>query len=149
MASITRKRMGMFWWYQVKCYMKCFFCETQQKEAMRKRGWRIRIAKKLIVGFKRRNIREYLFKTNLMDIFMYANEAKSKFIQGKEGRRIIPEEIIPLEVCAIAQIAHRTGIPILSFNSDYHFFCHLPLSPDTYLTYLFPENYLIHHVLPR
>jgi len=149
LTSISRKRMGMYKWFQMKCVMKCIWCDAPRKEAMQKRRWRMRIAKKLIVGIKKKSLRETLFKSKLMDIFMYANEFKSQFIEKQENRRIIPEEVIPLESCAIAQVAHRTGMPLLSFNTDYRFFCHLPLSPDTYMTYLSPEVFLSHNVQPR
>lgn len=149
MTPLSRKRLGMYRWYQIKCYIKAFFCEDDVKQAMRKRSWRMRIAKKLILGFKRRSPREIFFRSQLMNMFMYVNEAKSKYLEEHESRRIVPEEIIPLEVCVNAQIAHRTGLPILSFNTDYKFFCHLPISPKAYLTYLYPETFLTHHVSPR
>ncbi len=146
MTTLSRKRLGMYRWYQLTCYIKAFFCAEDMKQAMRKRRWRMRIAKKLVLGFKRRNLRETIFRSQLMNIFMYANEAKSKYLDEHEHRRIVPEEIIPLEVCAMAQIAHRTRTPILSFNSDYRFFCHLPISPEAYMTYLYPETFLSHSV---
>jgi hypothetical protein len=146
LTSISKKRLAMFRWFQIRCFIKCFFYDAVKKEAAKKRGWRIRIARQLVRSIKRRSLRETLFKSKLMDIFMYVNEAKSKFLEEKENRRIVPEEIIPLELCSIAQIAHRTGIPILSFNTDYRFFCHLPLSPKTYITYLYPEIFLAHTV---
>jgi hypothetical protein len=146
MTPLSRKRLGMYRWYQIKCYIRAFFCEESIKQAIRKRAWRRRIAKKLIVGFKKSSFMETFFQSQLMNIFMYVNEAKSQYLEENEQRSIIPEEIIPLEVCATAQIAHRTGLPILSFNSDYRFFCLLPILPKAYITYLYPETFLNHSV---
>jgi len=149
MTAISRKRLGMYRWYQIKCSIRAFFCEESIKQAIRKRRWRMRIAKRLVKGFIRRNLRETFFRSQLMNIFMYVNEAKSKYLEEHEKRKIIPEDIIPLEICVIAQIAHREGLPILSFNTDYKYFCHLPISPEAYINYLYPEIFLTHSVQPH
>lgn len=118
--SICIKRLGISRFYLWLCSFRLitglWLPDENMKEAYHRKVRRIRYAWP-IVRKCRYGIR-FGKKVTLMDLFTHANQRKSVAI----GKRLEPHQIIPLEMCMIAQIAHRENIQLLSFNEDYRYF---------------------------
>jgi hypothetical protein len=149
MADVSEARLGMYWFYHLTRYV---FLGMKRIEGFEKRKRRRKAARKHVghawsVPMRPARIFASFIpghnKRCLMDLFLYANEARAKeFI--KEGKYMEPNQVIPLETCRIAQIAYQRNIPIFSFNRDFKYFCGLPNKPGKYIDYLDPDSFLPH-----
>lgn len=103
-----------------------------------KRLERRKIAKKVIGRFvSRRHLTVRPHSWKIMDLHLYANENKRATLK----RPLEPQEVIPLDVCENALIAHEMRIPIFSFNGDYEHFIALP-GEASFIQYWKPEDIL-------
>ena len=150
-TEISAKRLGMYpwytWWGTVGRFRK-----GKAKGFFEKRRERMEIAKENIVypnkfipfrPFFVEGILTRYRKKEIMDLFMFANEAKSESIKTIElGKKMKPEEVIPLEICSIARIASKKDLPIFSFNEDFQYFCKIPNKDGQYINYWKPSTFL-------
>lgn len=60
----------------------------------------------------------FKYKNRIMHLFAFANAEKEKV----KGVKLTPEQIIPLETCEVAYIAHTHRCTLISANSDFDFF---------------------------
>lgn len=147
-TKVSKMRLGMPWFYHLSRSLMGF----TKIEGFDKRSRR-RLAALVHVGnaysIPSRWYCYFLFlipfhrERCLMDLHMFANEAKVKELKTA-SKAMNANEVIPLESCKIAQIAYEKMLPIFSFNTDFKFFCDLPNKPKQYVEYLDPETFLLH-----
>lgn len=147
MPRLCRLRLGLYWLYGNICERKIKKNkQPRTKQAMMKRSARADTALTVVSGYIRRGFWLSLRRSKLMDVFMCVNDHKARDIEQREGRKMAPSEVIPMEICKIAQIAHSNNIPVLSFNRDYSYFQQIPLSSSSYIRYIDPDNFLKYDV---
>jgi hypothetical protein len=154
MPYCSRIRLGAFRLFHALTYMKKFLkykgvaLMPLEKAEMRSQIAQTYVAKYLKSSWTEKFARWFFPKT-LINLFIYANENKSNYLQEKEKRKILPHEVIPLEICEIAMIAKRSKLDILSFNEDYKYLTMLPGKSASYITYLNPDDLLKEYVGER
>lgn len=146
MHPISRKRLGMPFFYHFSRYplgiskIDGFDKRSRRRKAALKHVYRLWTlpsrSRYWFLGFI-----PFHNKRCLMDLYLFANEAKSEEYK-RLGGQIEPNQVIPLEVCEIAQTAYKKNLPIFSFNKDFKFFCGLPNRPTKYIDYLEPDIFL-------
>lgn len=145
MPNICRMRLGWYFLYRFQCYLRSrstFFCSDEQlRKALHKRLIRTRYAKSIVRWFPRRGLKNYFFgRRLLMEIFLYANEAKSRELKVA-GERLEPADVISMETCVIAIIANRKNLHLLSFNPDFKYFADFRDNPN-YITFTHLDIFL-------
>jgi len=145
MPYICKKRLGMYPLYRFRCFARSrinFLCpDATEKQALIKRLRRTRYAKSVVEKCVRKNLWTITFHSKIFDLYMHANEAKSTALEKIEGRKMEPNELIPLETCHIAEIAHRKGMTLLSYNTDFRYFANFHNEPH-YVHYQNLEDFL-------
>jgi len=147
MTRVSMMRLGAFPFYHFSRYIMGFKkIEGFEKRRRRSKAALEHVGSTLSVPTPWRAILPSLIpyhnKRCLMDLFMYANEAKSSALKAN-GEKMLSWQVIPLEMCKIAQVAHKKDLPIFSFNTDFTYFCGLPHKPTKYIDYLNPESFLL------
>jgi hypothetical protein len=132
----VKMRLGYGWFYNARR----FTTRNQSKRKQyQKRLERRELAKTVIVKFfTSKSLGIFSRPWKLMDLHVFANENKRESL----GRQLSTSEVIPLDVCQNALIAHRTGYPVFSFNEDYQYFITLPGGKEAYLQYWKPADVL-------
>jgi hypothetical protein len=132
-----KKKLGYGWLYHG---WKWTFVRHQTKRRHYENQLERReFSEEIIVRFLRpHQLRTWPKSWILMDLYLFANENKRERI----GRPLTPQEVIPLDMCETALIAHETGYPIFSFNEDYEYFIKLPGIKTAYLQYWKPSDIL-------
>lgn len=152
---VCRNRLGWKFpysvWSSIRSKSTLLCSDSDLKEALQKRQKRLRYAKSIVSApFIRRCFHKWLLfgDSELMDLFIFANGEKSKMLKAS-GKRLDPNQVIPLEVCLIAQIAHQHSLELLSFNGDYRFFANYSGKPNYILFRNFSEFLEKDYCLPR
>lgn len=136
-TKVVKKRLGCGWLYNA---IRTTMTRNAKKRLMfQKRLQRRALARNVIVRFLRRDIlRVKPINWTLMDLHLFANENKSAMLK----RNLFPEEVISLDLCINALIAHETGYPLFSFNEDYQYFLLMPAGKKSYMQYWKPDDVL-------
>jgi len=135
MPAICQKRLGWYYFYSLWSFARSrsvFLCsDSDFRDALFKRLLRLKHAKRIIEKpFVRRKLSSFFFRSNqVMELFLHANGAKSKYLKAK-GERLESNQVISIEICIIAQIAHSHDLELLSFNSDFSFFSNFDGKPN-------------------
>lgn len=82
------------------------------------------------------------FPKKIINLFIYANDAKSKFIQKKLDRKIEPCELVSLHTCEAAIIANKHNMEIVSFNKDFEYLQKIPGIREIFIKYIHPDEIL-------
>lgn len=145
MPVIYKKRLGMYPLYRLRCFVRSrvnFLCpDAHEKMSLIKRLRRTRYAKSVVQRCVRRSFWRPLLRSKMFDLYMHANEAKSFQLEKTNGRKMDPSELIPLETCYIAEIAHQKKLPLLSFNTDFRYFAGFRNQPQ-YIEFQNLEDFL-------
>lgn len=142
-ARLAKFRMGAFSLFKGVVVMKRHLYAVDVVKALDKAKNRADIARNYSRSFLRYPIVKMLFgKRKLMNAFIYANENKTREIQRIYGRKMRPDEVIPLEVCKVAIIAKINGLKIVSFNEDFKYLCMFPGSSTPFIQYIHPDEIL-------
>ncbi len=136
-TRVVKKRLGCGWMYNA---IRSILTQNAKKRAMfQKRLQRRGLARNVIVRFlRRRSFRGKPVNWALMDLHLFANENKSAALK----RNLTPDEVISLDLCTNALIAHQTGYPLFSFNEDYQYFLLMPAGKKSYMQYWKPDDVL-------
>ena len=142
LTNISAQRLGMYSFYDL---WKYWVTKNERKKLhFEKRRVRKNLASEAICRcrtewrmFLRVKVR-FFKRWKIMDLFVYANEAK----RNQLSRQLEPSEVIPLEMCQIAYIAHQYKMPIFSFNKDFEYFLMLSGGKKPYIDYWNPDHFL-------
>lgn len=128
-TKITKRRLGMAWYY--KFLMPRRKTKELHTKKLTENRETIRDIKPLINKFCLRPKRIYRgflpnlellipfkYQSRIMHLFSYANAKKEE----EKGSPLSPAEVIPLETCEIAYIAHTHGCRLISTNRDFDCF---------------------------
>jgi hypothetical protein len=139
MPAICMQRLGMsrlYYWYSLlRAKTGWRLPDEKMRQAYEQKLRRIRYAKP--IAQKCWCLYTPGKKTRLLDLFTHANERKSSSL----GKKLEPHEIIPLEMCKVAEIAHRKKLTLLSFNKDYRYFTDFGHTSN-YVTFRYLEDFL-------
>ncbi len=141
LSNVSAYRLGMFPVYN---FIRKYFCWKKERKVMyAKRRERKIFAKAsisrykfLFLGFKFFHIKPHSWE--LMDLHLFANEAK----RAELNRPMEINEVISMDTCKIAKIAHDNKLPILSFNTDFKYFSILPNLKKPYLEHFEAVDFL-------
>lgn len=101
-----------------------------------KRQGRLHVCNAVVERYIKPSVVNYIPRRwRMMNLFITANENKRESL----GRALKPTEVIPLEMCLTALIAHEYQYPIFSFYSDFEHFINSPGMKKPYLEYWNPE----------
>lgn len=144
LTSISRARLGMYFFHMLKCHSREAYSwgePAEITEAYKTRHTRSEYAKDIVEGTYRRSFFSYLSNRTLYDLFIHANEMKSRALFRQRGYKLTPSEVIPFENCRVAQIVHRSELEFLSFNPDYQYFANFRRDPG-YIKFQQFEDFL-------
>lgn len=133
----VQKRLGYGWLYN--SFQVIARKNINKSQLLQKRRERRSISKKIIVRFlsvRRLGLKPVSWK--LMDLHLFANENKRASLK----RLLLPQEVIPIDMCINALIAHQNNFPIFSFNEDYQYFLTMPGGKEPFLQYWKPADIL-------
>lgn len=145
MPKICKIRLGWKFIYMLKCSLRSksrLLCPDDQiRQSLFKRLRRASFAKGIVRNFPKRRIGDYCFgREILMELFLHANEAKSRELK-ESGERLEPSIVIPIEICIIALITNRKKLHLLSFNPDYKYFADFRNQPS-FITFTQLDDFL-------
>ena len=80
------------------------------------------------------------YRHRVMDLFLYANENKSAEFE-EQGKKMSPSEVIPMETCEVAEVAHTHKIQLISYNEDFKYFSGF-LKTSAYVEYQSFDDFL-------
>jgi hypothetical protein len=134
MPHISGKRLGTEPLNLARCFlrMKVGFgsLDAETRLIFTKRFKRAFQARRIIARYLRRSLILRLHKQELLDLFSYMNEMKSLDLKKNRDIKMLSDEVIPLETCLVAQIAHRHRLHLLSFNTDFRYAKDFRHQPD-------------------
>jgi hypothetical protein len=147
MPKSCKFKLGAFWWYKQLTYLRRITIDSRDRTALEKAKTRTAIAKTYIIKYLNIKIVRRFFIFNcfprkLIDVFIYANEAKSKELQRTEKRKIESDEIISLDTCKVAMLAHNKKYKLISFNKNFKYLQMLPPGKNAYIVYVHPDDIL-------
>jgi hypothetical protein len=153
MPRTSKIKLGSFRWYKSCTYANRFIVSDNNLKPLEKAKHRSNTAKTYVCRyFKIKPIDRiflWIFPKRLIDLFIYANEQKSKEFQSTKKRKIDANEVVSLDTCKVAILAKRKKLKILSFNEDFKYLQLLAHRRKPYIVYIHPddllETYLNHH----
>lgn len=138
-TKIAKKRLGYGLLYNI--FRSTTTINQEKRRRFEKRLERRQLAKTVIVRFLgTRQIRIKPKTWCMMDLHLFANENKREALKHS----LLPQEVISLDTCESALIAHETGYPLFSFNEDYEYFITIAGSKKPFIQYWKPDDILKH-----
>jgi len=142
MPHSSRIRLKDYWYLKViRKYKSIFGAPQAELIPLEKAQFRTDLSKSYVSKYFKLNPFKRWLPKELSDLFIYANDKKSKDLQENKQRKIEANELISLTTCEAVLIARKKGLKIVSFNEDYKYFQILP-GKQTYITYIHPDDIL-------